>query len=141
MNPSSNNGGMELPQPVSIESGPAAKLSGGEKPATNQEQQVSKESAPSPSSGAPALPPASIPLNTVPSQQPPAAQGATDDKTQIPGKSLISDKDLIEREWVDKAKAIVNKTRDDPFQQSEELTVLKADYMKKEFNKSIKLDK
>ena len=54
---------------------------------------------------------------------------------------LAQDKDLIEREWVDKAKHIVENTRDDPFKQNEELTNLKADYMKKQFNKTIKLSK
>jgi general stress protein 26 len=52
---------------------------------------------------------------------------------------MIKDKDLIEKEWVNKAKAIVERTQEDPYKQSEDLTVLKADYMKKQFNKTIKL--
>jgi len=51
------------------------------------------------------------------------------------------DGDLIEKEWVDKAKKIVENNRHDPFKQSEELTVFKADYMKKRYNKNIKVDK
>lgn len=47
--------------------------------------------------------------------------------------------DLIEKEWVNRAKQIVGRTRDDPYKQSEELTVLRADYMKKHFNKTIEL--
>ncbi|HSX47316.1 MAG TPA: hypothetical protein VLF63_00935 [Patescibacteria group bacterium] len=53
--------------------------------------------------------------------------------------SNIRDKDLIDKEWVDKAKQIVEKNRYDPYKQSEELTILKADYIKTRFNKSIKL--
>lgn len=55
--------------------------------------------------------------------------------------NLPDDGDLIEKEWVEKAKQIVEKNRDDPYKQSEELTVFKADYMKKRYNKDIKVDK
>lgn len=51
------------------------------------------------------------------------------------------DGDLIEKEWVDKAKKIVETNSHDPYKQSEELTVFKADYMKKRYNKNIKVDK
>ena len=54
--------------------------------------------------------------------------------------NVVDDGDLIEKEWVEKAKQIVDKTRDDPHKQSEELTVFKADYMKKRYNKDIKVD-
>ncbi|MGC1176661.1 MAG: hypothetical protein WA843_01205 [Candidatus Saccharimonadales bacterium] len=56
-------------------------------------------------------------------------------------QSAIKDTDLIEKEWVHKAKQIVERTRDDPYQQSEQLTGVKADYMKKRYNKTIKLTK
>ena len=46
---------------------------------------------------------------------------------------------LIEKEWVVKAKQIVEKTKDNPYNQNKELTVFKADYMKKRYNKTIKL--
>ncbi len=49
------------------------------------------------------------------------------------------DSDLIEKEWVNKAKQIVEQTKDNPYQQSEELTVFKADYMKKRYNRAIRL--
>ena len=55
--------------------------------------------------------------------------------------NLPDDGDLIEKEWVEKAKQIVEKNRDDPYKQSEELNVFKADYMKKRYNKDIKVDK
>jgi hypothetical protein len=49
------------------------------------------------------------------------------------------DADLIEKEWVHKAKVIVEKTRDDPHMQSDELTKFKADYMQKRYNKTLKM--
>lgn len=48
--------------------------------------------------------------------------------------------DLIEKEWVDKAKNIVAKTQDDPFNQKNEISKVKAQYIQKRFNKSIKAD-
>jgi hypothetical protein len=71
----------------------------------------------------PATPPPSITPIT------PATQAA----------SLMTDDDLIEKEWVNKAKRIVEQTRDDPYKQSENLTVFKADYLKQHYGKSIKL--
>lgn len=53
---------------------------------------------------------------------------------------IADDTDLIEKEWVYKAKEIVGRTRNDPYKQNEALHQLKADYMKKRYNKSIKLN-
>lgn len=50
-----------------------------------------------------------------------------------------SDADLIEKEWVEKAKAIVVQTRDDPRTQSQQVNNLKVDYMKKRYSKDIKI--
>jgi hypothetical protein len=49
------------------------------------------------------------------------------------------DTDLIEKEWVEKAKQIVESTSENPFVQQQELSKMKADYMKKRYNKDIKL--
>jgi hypothetical protein len=49
------------------------------------------------------------------------------------------DSDLIEKEWVEKAKEIVERTRHDPFLQNREITKMKADYMKKRYNKDIRI--
>lgn len=61
--------------------------------------------------------------------------------TQSVVPSVTDDGDLIEKEWVLKAKEIVEANRDDPFKQSEELTMFKADYMQKRYNKTIKVSK
>lgn len=51
-----------------------------------------------------------------------------------------SDADLIEKEWVDRAKAIVAKTQDDPYHQKKAISKVKAEYIQKRFNKTIKAD-
>ncbi len=53
---------------------------------------------------------------------------------------IADDADLIEKEWVEKAKQIVDSTKHDPYRQNKELTRVKADYLKKRYNKDIKLN-
>lgn len=55
--------------------------------------------------------------------------------------SVAEDKDDIEKEWVNKAKKIVEQTKTDPFLQERAVSRLQADYMKKRFNKDVKLPK
>lgn len=57
------------------------------------------------------------------------------------GNPLVaSDDDLIEREWVDRAKQIVKSTQGDPFQQDIEINKLQADYISKRYSKTIGLE-
>ena len=49
------------------------------------------------------------------------------------------DADLIEKTWIEKAKQIVAETRGDPYTQNKEINKVKADYIKKRYNKDIKL--
>ena len=61
--------------------------------------------------------------------------------TTVPAQTsglIADDADLIEKEWVLKAKAIVAHTRSDPHQQNIEMTNIKADYLKKRYNKDLK---
>ncbi len=53
---------------------------------------------------------------------------------------MAADDDVIEREWVDKAKKIVAQTKDDPYTQEKEVSKLQADYLKKRYGKEIKLN-
>ena len=52
---------------------------------------------------------------------------------------IAEDNDLIEKEWVEKAKQIVEHTKHDPHLQSKEMNHMKADYLKKRYNKDLKL--
>jgi len=52
-----------------------------------------------------------------------------------------SDGDVIEAEWVSKAKDVVNKTKSDPYLQDKEISKIQAEYLKKRYNKEIKTAK
>ena len=54
---------------------------------------------------------------------------------------VAKDDDLIEKEWIDKAKKIVSETRDDPHQQENEVVKLQVDYLKKRFGRELKPSK
>jgi len=51
--------------------------------------------------------------------------------------SVAKDDDLIEKEWVDKAKKIVAETRDNPYQREEEVNKLQIDYLKKRYGREL----
>ena len=70
-------------------------------------------------------------------------QAAADDAAGAPHQ--ISDDharegDIIEKVWINKAKAIIAQTQDDPFIQKNEMSRVKADYIQKRFNKTIPVD-
>jgi hypothetical protein len=71
---------------------------------------------------------------TVAGTAPRSQAGVSSDAPQI-----ADDVDLIEKEWVNRAKQIVAKTKDDPREQSKELHKYKVDYIKKRYNKDIKV--
>ena len=50
---------------------------------------------------------------------------------------IANDDDLIEKEWVDKAKQIIADTRDDPHRRELEVGRLQADYLKKRYGKEL----
>lgn len=49
-----------------------------------------------------------------------------------------NDTDLIEKEWVTVLQDIVAHTSEDPFVQQDEISKIKADYMKKRYNRDVK---
>lgn len=53
---------------------------------------------------------------------------------------MAGDIDLIEKEWVEKAKRIISGTTDDPYKQNIEINKVKAEYLKKRFNKEVKIN-
>jgi hypothetical protein len=98
---------------------------------------------PLPKSGSSAVANPTSPLTIIPlpppTVTPPVNHPQTATVNQAVGFQVADDRDVIEPEWVHKAKAIVLTTSDDPYKQSEELTVFKADYMQKRYNKTVKL--
>ncbi len=67
-----------------------------------------------------------------------ATTAAADDGA---GPATAADDDLIEREWVDKAKKLVAETRNDPHAQDVAVGRLQADYLKKRYGKTVLLPK
>jgi len=60
------------------------------------------------------------------------------DTTSVQGAPLIaSDDDLIEKEWVDKAKKIVAETQNDPYSREDKVGKLRVDYIKKRWGRDL----
>jgi len=74
---------------------------------------------------------------TLPDRAPTAVVQDKDRSATVPTEA--ADSDVIEVEWVEKAKHIVAETHDDPYQQVRQLNLLKAEYMQKRYNKTVKL--
>lgn len=61
-----------------------------------------------------------------------------DDMTTVSGNpSIAGDDDLIEKEWVEKAKKIVAETRDNPHQRDEAVNNLQVDYLRKRYGRKL----
>ncbi len=103
-------------------------------------EQVSTQELPSPSSPAPINPV----VATDPAQVAQPATNITLDQTSVAQPVVATsglkadDADLIEKQWVQKAKNIVEQTKNDPYMQNNELSKVKADYIGKRFNKQLK---
>lgn len=69
-----------------------------------------------------------------------SAQQGPPPSVQPPQQEEAGDVDIIEKAWIEKAKKIVDQTSSDPFEQQKMLSKVKADYIKKRFNKDIKIN-
>lgn len=81
---------------------------------------------------------ASQPLPTLPA--PVSSLSATDTTTVAQSDDspiVAADEDLIEKEWVDKAKKVIAQTKDDPFVREQQVKQLQIDYIKKRYGKAI----
>ncbi len=90
---------------------------------------------------APQAAPVAQPQTTVVAPPAPSAIGddsAKSDDTSSP--AIAADDDKIEKEWVNKAKSIVEETKSDPYLQEEKVSKLQADYLQKRYNKKVKLN-
>jgi hypothetical protein len=69
---------------------------------------------------------------------PPIAVSDDDDAASSTSAPMIAaDEDLIEKEWVDKAKTIIAQTKDDPYLREKEVGRLQADYLQKRYGKEL----
>jgi len=74
-----------------------------------------------------------MPALPTPVIQTPQGTQATDDDTPI----VANDDDLIEKEWVDKAKKILAETRDDPYKREREISKLQIEYIRRRYGRQI----
>lgn len=51
--------------------------------------------------------------------------------------SSAGDDDLIEKEWVDKAKKVIAETKDDPYRREKEISKLQIEYIRKRYGREI----
>jgi len=66
-----------------------------------------------------------------------ATNTVVDDTTGQSSPLVANDDDLIEKEWVDRAKRIVTETQNDPKQRDDRISGLKVDYVKKRFGREL----
>ena len=83
--------------------------------------------------GAPA---AAIPTPITAPPQPVSTAGDTA-QTSVILPTVANDDDLIEKEWVDKAKKVLAETRDDPYLREQEVNRLQADYLLKRYGREL----
>ena len=50
---------------------------------------------------------------------------------------IANDDDIIEKEWVDKAKKIIAETKDDPYRREVEISKLQIEYIRKRYGREI----
>lgn len=123
-------------RPQTSPEAPLAPPSVEQRPAISPEQQ-GREQQQSSGGGDPAWTAQPVAINPVAPPQPVVSPQAppTSDDTPL----TANDDDLIEKEWVDKAKKIIASTKDDPYLQEKEVSKLQADYLKKRYDKEIKI--
>lgn len=64
-------------------------------------------------------------------------QSQSSDISSTTSPTIASDDDLIEKEWVDRAKKIVADNRNDPYHQEKAVTELQKDYLKKRYGRQL----
>lgn len=76
---------------------------------------------------------------TMPALPTPVASNVTDDSTASDNSTPLTagDDDLIEKEWVDKAKKIIAETRDDPYRREREISKLQVEYIRKRYGRTV----
>ena len=129
MNPNQNPlPGNTLPSQPNVAAGPSTTELGAEP--YGEMAPSSAPVAPPPAAAASWLPP------TVPLQASSGSDGSTA-STIVSVPTTADDGDVIEKEWVLKARQIVERTKQDPHMQTKEMHKFKAEYMKKRYNKII----
>ena len=88
---------------------------------------------PDPQAGAP-LP---VAPTTIPTAPTPTQAVATPAPAVSTTPATAEDVDVIEKEWVDKAEAVVKQTEGDPHAEEEAVEELQTDYLQKRYNHTV----
>ena len=85
----------------------------------------------------PSPPPVSLPSPVV--AVPVPTSDDTDDPSTLVSDSpdIASDDELIEKEWVNKAKKVIAETKDDPYRREQEVSRLQSDYLLKRYGREL----
>lgn len=75
----------------------------------------------------------SLPAPITPVAAAVSTHGASSDDIPI----VASDDDLIEKEWVDKAKKVIAETKDDPYRREREISKLQIEYIRRRYGREI----
>jgi hypothetical protein len=117
-----------LPAP---ESTPVARPEAGiETGVERREQAAELQAAQADASAVAVTPIAAIP-------DPAAALPAASTSVVTDAPLTAANDDVIEKEWVDKAKQIITGTKDDPYKRGQQVGELQRDYMKKRYGKEV----
>lgn len=79
------------------------------------------------------------PHNVTAAGQIPTSAPTSQNSTSTMSPLIANDTDLIEKDWVNGAKRIVESTKEDPHAQTNEISRYRASYVKKRFNKDLKV--
>ena len=98
---------------------------GGERSAERHEQVAEASAA------------ASNVVGASPAPTPVPVQSAGPVTSTVTSPVTAGDEDLIEKEWVDKSKEIIQATRNDPHARTDQVNQLQRDYLKKRYGKEL----
>lgn len=83
-------------------------------------------------------PPQGMPAATLPAPQADDASSTVASTTATDDTPLVaSDDDVIEKEWVDKAKKIIAETKDEPYKREQAVKQLQIEYVRKRYGREI----
>lgn len=103
-------------------------------PIYNPEDELRKSRAVESSQAPPVAAPGSLPTIAPPiNTDDQSATAPVDDSVPL----VAADEDLIEKEWVDKAKKIIAETKDEPYKREQAVKKLQIEYVRKRYGRVI----
>ena len=123
------DGGAER-QPIQVGYSEAGSSMSPERPLQNPETAAERPSYQEVQPPLPTLPTLPAPI---PDDSATASSSVADDTSLM----LAADDDLIEKEWVEKAKRIIANTKDDPYRREQEVGKLQIEYIRKRYGREI----